>query len=180
MILWLTPAQLRALIAHSERETPHEACGLIGGTIEGEIFRACVIVPIANRAENPREHFVMDESALVRAMLDFESNGWTLVGIFHSHPNSEPIPSPEDIRRAFYPGTPYMIIGRTGALAVWEIHHGDVTPVTLHISESRPETPLPPPSRAVSTAVLITAAFAFIFVLTLALALLPPAPIITP
>jgi len=175
--LWLTPAQLSALQALVKQEFPNEACGLIGGTIDGELMCASTIVPIPNRASDPRSHFVMEESALVRAMLTLETNRQTLIGIYHSHPHSDPIPSHEDINQAYYPGTAYLIVGKSH-IAAWEIHHGDVTSVPIHIGNTRPETSSP--SHAVPYAALITAVIAFVFILTLALALLPPPPVIIP
>ncbi len=177
MHLWLTPAQLSAIRASVEHENPNEACGLIGGAIDGELLRAAAILPIPNRAAEPRTHFVMDESSLVQSMMALESQRLTLVGIYHSHPDSDPIPSLEDIRRAYYPGTAYLIIGKTD-IAAWDIRHGDVTPIQIHISDGRPQ--IVSSSRVNPYAALISAAIAFIFMLTLALALLPPPPDIIP
>lgn len=177
MHLWLTPAQLSAIRASVEQENPNEACGLIGGIIDGELLRASTILPIPNRAVEPRLHFVMDEKSLVQSMMVLESQRLSLVGIYHSHPDGEPIPSREDIHRAYYPGTAYLIVGKTN-IAAWDIRQGDVTPIPIHISEGRPQ--IVSSSRVIPYAALISAVIAFIFMLTLALALLPPPPDIIP
>ncbi|MDX2162578.1 MAG: M67 family metallopeptidase [bacterium] len=179
MTLWLTHAQLDALTAQAADTVPAECCGLIGGTVENGSFRAAELVPIPNRAVDPDHHFEMDAAALVTTLFDFELRGLALVGIYHSHPRGAPLPSVEDVKSAYYPGIPYVIIGRRGAetiCAAWMITQGDVTPLALNISDSPPPAVLPTTSPAgiVWCSALIAAAF----MIALALWLLPPAPVI--
>lgn len=181
MLLWLTPAQTDEMFAHIERELPREACGLIGGTIQNGVYRAQMIVPIPNRAEQPLHHFRMDDAALVQTLLDFEARGLSLIGIYHSHPSGGVIPSQEDIRAAMYPRTPYLIVGKRGndtELGVWDIRHGQVTPVALHLSDQPPLASNVPASSspAVTSAILISTLVAVVLMLVLSLSLLPPAP----
>ncbi len=181
MLLWITPAQSDAIVAHTEHESPREACGLIGGTIQNGVYRAVEIIPIANRADDPVHHFRMDDSALVKTLFGFEARGLVLVGIYHSHPQGKPIPSAEDAASGYYPGTPYLIVGRdhdSAVFAVWELRHRQVTPAILHIALDAPlPTDVPrAPSSVIPVAVIISAVLATIFMIALSLSLLPPAP----
>lgn len=181
MILWLSRAQVEAILAHALRDSPYEACGLLCGAEQNGILRGTTIVPVPNIAPDPAHHFYMDEAALVRVMLDLSARGLILVGIYHSHPQGDPIPSPEDVRSFHYPGTAALIVGLknaqpdAGSVQAWDIRAGSVTPATLHIGDD------PPPveqnlSLAGKTAVLISALIAVAFMILLSVALLPPAP----
>ncbi|MFN8527047.1 MAG: M67 family metallopeptidase [Anaerolineae bacterium] len=182
-MLWLTPPQLEAVLAHSEQSGMHEACGLIGGIERNGLFSAIEVIPIPNDAADPAHHFHMEERALARTMMGFAARGLSLVGIYHSHPVSDPIPSQEDIRSANYPGTPYLIVSRPGpnaSCAVWDIHYGEVTALPLYIGEV-PPTPaeLPPHQpKALPFVVMFSALMAAALMLMLAFSLLPPAPLI--
>jgi proteasome lid subunit RPN8/RPN11 len=183
MLLWLTPAHTDVLVAQAERDSPHETCGLIGGWVQNGVFRAIEIVPLPNITADPVHHFRIDDRALIDTLFAFESRGLSLVGIYHSHPHSAPIPSREDVACAHYRGTPYIVIGREGTkavLAAWNIQYTTVDPVALHIS---PDAPLPDDTahqstRTLSLAILLSAALAVAFMLIVSLSLLPPAPVL--
>lgn len=83
-----------------------EICGLIGG-IEEKPTRA---YPIANVAENPERHFLLDAKQQIDAMRQIRENDEYLFAIYHSHPNGSAEPSREDIEKAAYPDTLYLII----------------------------------------------------------------------
>lgn len=179
MRLWLTPEQAEQIGRHALDERPDEACGIIGGVGE----RAHQIVPIPNRATNPRHHFYLDEKAFTEALFDFQRKGLSLIGIYHSHPKGEPIPSPVDIRQAAYPDTAYIVVGLKHGkpkLAAWNILVDRVNPVELYIGFDRPEPQDPPLSKAQKIVIIMAAVVAFLFVLFVSLSLLPPAPLITP
>lgn len=81
-----------ALIAHARAEAPRECCGLLIGQ-PGLIER---IVPATNvRASettyliDPRDHF-----AAIRAA---RADGLSVIGGYHSHPRSTPLPSAADL-----------------------------------------------------------------------------------
>lgn len=176
MRLWLSREQSRVIVEHIRAEAPREACGIIAG----RGTRAQLIIPIPNMAAEPLHTYHMDERRLAETLAGLDSSGLELVGLYHSHPSSEPIPSPTDIQQASYPDTPYLIVGMKGGepkLAAWSIRYGQVTPVVLHVGdEPPPETPAL--SNAQKTAILVSAGIALILMIVIALSLLPPAPII--
>jgi proteasome lid subunit RPN8/RPN11 len=63
----------------------------------------------------PTTRYVIDPREQLKAFRAIEAAGEELVGIYHSHPVSEPIPSPTDRAEAHYPDAFYILISlRTG------------------------------------------------------------------
>ena len=77
---------------------------------------------------NPREQLA--------AIKDMRSNGWELLGNFHSHPATPSRPSEEDIRLAFDPKASYMILSlkdSTPVVKSFNISSGQVSEERLSI-----------------------------------------------
>jgi len=121
---------LAVIVDHARADAPRECCGLLIGR-PGEILRAS---PTRNaRASataflvDPRDHF--DALRLARAA------GFAIVGAYHSHPSSEPEPSPRDIDEAVYDDFLHLIVGlREGDAAdvrAFRFAAGNFTPVVL-------------------------------------------------
>jgi hypothetical protein len=123
----------------------------------------------------------MDHPAFVRAVFQFQKQGLNLIGIYHSHPAGEPIPSPADVAQARYPDVAYVIIGLGSSnpqLAAWSIRNYEVTRVDLVMGQP----PQPGGHLELSTtgraAIILSAIIAIILALVISLSLLPPAPVI--
>jgi proteasome lid subunit RPN8/RPN11 len=175
MPLWLTDEQAQAIVRHVSGEVPREACGLIAGR-GGRVER---IMPAPNAAADPLHFYEIDHKVLVQAMFEIERSGLMLMGIYHSHPNGDPIPSQTDIAQAAYPDVVYLIVGLRGGeprLSGWHIRRHEVVPVTLHIGSSPPQAGPPELSKSHKAAILISVIVAFVFMIVLSLSLLPPAP----
>jgi [CysO sulfur-carrier protein]-S-L-cysteine hydrolase len=102
----LTRAQFEQILAQARAEAPHECCGLLlgrGDAVE-EVF------PGRNVDETPRTRYVMDPQDQLRAFRLMDERGWDLVGIYHSHPQTEAYPSETDKSRALYPDARYVIV----------------------------------------------------------------------
>jgi len=128
----LTAAQWQEIVAHVQSERPNEACGLLGG--EGGEVRQVYLVE--NIRHSPMEYEMHPEQQ-VRAMLDIETRGGELIGIFHSHPSGPPAPSTTDVKRAYYPEAMYLIVS-PGESGGWQgrgfrIEGGHVEAVPLQI-----------------------------------------------
>jgi proteasome lid subunit RPN8/RPN11 len=82
-----------------------EVCGLIGSR-NGEPTRC---YPVANDAEEPRHHFLMDPRQQIDAMRAMREEGESLFAIYHSHPDAPALPSAEDLQQAAYPEAYYLI-----------------------------------------------------------------------
>ena len=101
----LTRSQADIMIEQAQVGESREICGMIGGigTVASKIF------PTVNIDESditykidPKEQF-----AIMRALREEKLE---LVGIYHSHPETEAYPSSADISLAFYPEAHYLII----------------------------------------------------------------------
>ena len=103
------------LIAHARAEAPREACGLLAGR-NGGITR---VIRCTNVHPTPTTRYVIDPREQLKAFRAIESAGEELAGIYHSHPVSQPYPSPTDRAEAHYPGVFYVLLSlRTGQAEV--------------------------------------------------------------
>jgi proteasome lid subunit RPN8/RPN11 len=176
MALWLTEQQAEMLIHLAGQAAPSEACGLVAGR-DG---RAMEIIPIRNIAPNPQHHFEMEPRAFVEAMFAIEKRELSLIAVYHSHPVGEAIPSPTDIREFKYPDVDYLIVGLKNSrprFNAWNIQHGEVNPVKLHIGPTKPVSePVGSLTNRQRTAVVLSLILAAAFLISVSLVLLPPAP----
>ena len=97
------------ILAHCKEGLPNEACGLIGGTIEGD-KRSIQKVYLLTNIDQSNEHFSMDPKEQLAAVKDMRANGLKLLGNFHSHPESPSRPSEEDKRLAYDSKVNYLIL----------------------------------------------------------------------
>ena len=104
-MLYLSKAQKEQLIEHSKREAPYEACGILAGPA-GKVKK---IYPMTN-AEKSRETFLMDPPEQFKVMKEMRNSGIEMVGIYHSHPETDAYPSAHDVELACYPDISYVII----------------------------------------------------------------------
>jgi proteasome lid subunit RPN8/RPN11 len=94
------------IVAHALEDRPNECCGMVGGR-DGA---ATTIYRARNAFESPMRYTV-DERDLFRiTQREIPDAGEELVGIYHSHPNSEAYPSQTDINLAEnWPDPLYLI-----------------------------------------------------------------------
>lgn len=97
---------INQLLHHAQRSGSDEACGLIGA--KGGVPARCY--PIANVAAAPQRLFSMDPTQQIAAMRTMREGGEELFAIYHSHPDSPPLPSATDLAQANYPDVLYLII----------------------------------------------------------------------
>ena len=97
---------LGQLLGHARRQANRECCGLLAGR-DGVITRA---FPAANVAANPVKNYEIAPREIVRLMREFRELRLGFLGIYHSHPSSENVPSPRDIELAYYSEAIYFIV----------------------------------------------------------------------
>ena len=97
---------INQLLHHAQQSSSTEVCGLIGG----KRGVATHYYPIANIASVPQRLFAMDPAQQIAAMRAMRECGEELFAIYHSHPDSPPLPSPADLAQANYPEALYLII----------------------------------------------------------------------
>jgi proteasome lid subunit RPN8/RPN11 len=111
----LRSAHIAEMTAHAQEMSPAECCGLVGGTLEGE---ARSVYRLRNVASAPLVGYEAAAEDLFAAQKSMRERGEQLLAIYHSHPRaSEPVPSADDVRLAYYPSAIYFIIGLSGTSA---------------------------------------------------------------
>ncbi|MBQ7432642.1 MAG: M67 family metallopeptidase [Lachnospiraceae bacterium] len=108
-MLKITKSDYEKILKHAEEGLPNEACGLLGGTIEGDIKTVQRVYLLTNIDES-NEHFSMDPKEQLAAIKDMRANGWVQLGNWHSHPESPSRPSEEDKRLAYDSSIDYLIL----------------------------------------------------------------------
>lgn len=106
-------ADLEHIIEHARQELPNEACGLIAGTVAGvgaDAVGTIEHVYLLTNIDASNEHFSMDPAEQLASVKDARTNGWELLGNWHSHPETPSRPSEEDKRLAFDSSAAYLIL----------------------------------------------------------------------
>jgi proteasome lid subunit RPN8/RPN11 len=125
----IIPRPIRiAILSHAENSLPDECCGLIA--MENGVIRFAY--PLTNANPSPVS-FTVDPAEHFGAMRHAESQGWEILGVFHSHPKGEATPSPTDVAMAWDPDWIHLIIGR-GEIGVFRIFGGKVEAVGLWLA----------------------------------------------
>ena len=108
-MLRISPQVRAEMVQHCLDGRPEEACGLLGGTVDGDSAEVNVCYPGRNLAASttlyeldPKDHLLADRDA--------ESRGLEIVGVFHSHTHTEAYPSPTDVARAPDPYWHYVLV----------------------------------------------------------------------
>ena len=86
------------------------------------------MIRCVNVHSTPTTRYVIDPREQLKAFRSIDAAGEELIGIYHSHPVSEPIPSPTDRAEAHYPDALYVLVSlRTGEPEVraFRIHEDD-------------------------------------------------------
>jgi len=124
------PQALRdEIAAHARADAPREACGLIAGR-DG----ALRLIRCRNAHPTPVTRYVIDAREQLKAFREMDARGEELVAIYHSHPVSQPYPSPTDRAEAHYPEAFYVLVSlRTGEpeLRAYRIRDSFVREVAL-------------------------------------------------
>lgn len=123
------PAEVQKEIeTHGAVSYPYEGCGLLlGRRRDGENVVAAAF-PVENRWEGEEEkrvRFLITPQDMLRAELEAMRREFDVVGIFHSHPDDQPVASPRDLAWATWPGYSYLITevrdGRPGLSRSWQL-----------------------------------------------------------
>jgi proteasome lid subunit RPN8/RPN11 len=101
---------LREIYDHMEASYPHECCGLLVGSVTGEnervvhTFRKCKNL----NTERAHDRYEMDPKCWLNTEREFDGSPWTIVGIYHSHPDHPSRASQTDTDAA-WPNYSYVI-----------------------------------------------------------------------
>ncbi|HYK97817.1 MAG TPA: M67 family metallopeptidase [Candidatus Acidoferrales bacterium] len=119
------------IVAHAREGAPNEVCGLIAAR-DGAATRA---TRCTNVHQTPTTRYRIDPREQLDAFRDMDARGEELAAIYHSHPASQPYPSPTDRAEAHYPDAVYVLVSLRTAepeIEAWRIaSDGAVRAVTL-------------------------------------------------
>ncbi len=112
-----------AMREHARCEYPREACGLLAAASDHRVLR---YVAMTNTARG-RARYAIDPVEFAGREQEIREAGLRVCGFFHSHPDSEPIPSHRD-HAATWPRHVQLILGMRGGkgsqLTAWFPDHG--------------------------------------------------------
>ena len=123
-------AVVSGMLAHAREEAPRECCGLLvgrGTSIVRSVRARNLDAGSTRYLIDPGDHFAAIRSA--------RTEGLDVVGAYHSHPSSTPVPSATDIAEADSgPDFLYVIVSPIGGdLRAYRIDEGVSTLVELSI-----------------------------------------------
>jgi proteasome lid subunit RPN8/RPN11 len=102
-MLRVSPATLKTIADHAAEGYPEEVCGLLVGQLEGSgsVRAVAEAHRVANtRADRRSDRFELDPKSHLRIQKAARQAGLRIVGVYHSHPDAEAIPSETDLARA--------------------------------------------------------------------------------
>lgn len=131
---------LDAIRAHAAREAPRECCGLLIG--RGD--RVEEASPVENRAADPARQYEIDPRDYLAAIKRCRAMASEVVGAYHSHPRSAPVPSETD-RSAAFGDFLYLIAGPVAGnlpleIQAYRLTDGNFRPIRLVTQPEEPPT----------------------------------------
>ncbi len=117
----LEAAAVAAIRRHAREAAPAECCGaLVGLAADGGAVRVARLLAADNVASDDRRYLIAPGD-LARAEAEAVEVGLEVVGFYHSHPASAPVPSATDLAWA-WPWYSYLIVdARSGELRAWRL-----------------------------------------------------------
>jgi proteasome lid subunit RPN8/RPN11 len=97
---------LDEVAAHARAASPAECCGLLVGSPSHIVGS----VRSANLAGDPARRFLIDPKTHFETRRTAGERGLAVIGFYHSHPVSEPVPSESDLAGASYQDHWYLIV----------------------------------------------------------------------
>lgn len=129
----LDSGMLADIIDAMVQVAPNEGCGLLFGQPETGLVRR--FVPITNSLHSPTA-YRLDDQEYLTATRTADEDGFDIVGVVHSHPQTSAVPSTSDLADARAAKTPpgwlWLIVSLAGPVPRargWRIVDGNVTEV---------------------------------------------------
>ncbi len=109
-MLKIPKSVFETLREHGEQTYPHECCGVLLGTMDGETRNVSSAVRCGNtRVDSPQNRYNIDPKELVRIQREGRDRGEDIVGFYHSHPEHPAHWSQTDLADAHWIGCSYVI-----------------------------------------------------------------------
>ena len=112
----IRPLMVEAMLAHAAHDRPLEACGLLAVDSQGMVR----FVYSLSNADASTRSFTIAPHEYFGANRHAERHGWEIGGMFHSHPDGEPIPSSTDLAVAPAAHWLYIVVAK-GQARLYEL-----------------------------------------------------------
>lgn len=179
MILKIPYAIAYQIAEYAQSDYPNEACGLLAG--KNDLIQKAI--PITNVADTPQTQYQLDPIEQLQALKTLDTGDLDWIGIYHSHPQSMPIPSQTDINDSKDSKLLHLIVSlkdKKPKFKAWQILEYRVIPIDLIFDTEEVNTDAHEPlSNIQKIAIIITSILSVILMLAISITLLPPAPEIT-
>tara|TARA_B100001179_G_scaffold107804_1_gene76736 strand:+ start:32 stop:466 length:435 start_codon:yes stop_codon:yes gene_type:complete len=96
------------LAQHANKQDPYEACAILLGNTDEETWETTEIF-LAKNTDKSEINFTISNEQLLEGYNIAEEKKLSVVGIFHSHPKSEPSPSNTDVQFMKVNPVPWVI-----------------------------------------------------------------------
>ncbi len=108
----------QAIRRHGEEIFPHECCGFMLGTVDGDAREVVELLPVDNDREDGARHnrFLIAPDDFLKGEKTARAKGLDVIGIYHSHPNAPARPSQYDLDHA-WPWYSYVIVSIMDSVA---------------------------------------------------------------
>jgi len=125
----IEPQVLADMLAHARDQAPRECCGLLVGR-EDSVVRSVR----AKNLDASATRYLIDPADHFKAIRAARADRLEVIGAYHSHPASPPVPSPTDVAEADSgPDFFYVIVSLVNAEArAYRIDRGVYQPVELN------------------------------------------------
>lgn len=113
-----------SMVEHVAAVSPEEGCGLLAVDANGEVVRAYCL----DNVDRSSTAFTLDPDGHFAAIVNAEARGWSIGGVFHSHPHGLAAPSPIDLASPIDPSWIHIVIGLADPtrpeVRAWRIEDG--------------------------------------------------------
>jgi proteasome lid subunit RPN8/RPN11 len=113
-----------SMLEHVLAARPMEGCGLLAVGATGEVVRAYCL----DNIDRSSTAFTLDPEGHFAAITDAEAHGWSIGGVFHSHPHGSAVPSPVDLASPIDHTWVHVVIGLSDPtrpdVRAWRVEDG--------------------------------------------------------
>jgi len=128
----LTQKEKDTLVAHAIEQQPSESCAMLLGKKVGDTWNVKEVF-LTQNIDNSQTNFTISPEELLKGYQLAEKMNLELVGVFHSHPNSNATPSDTDRKFMQNNPVPWIIFsGVTNGLKVYLLD-SDLVEISIKI-----------------------------------------------
>lgn len=128
----ISRGQIDILSNHAKNASPNESCAILFGKIEKDHFIVKDVF-LTKNIENSPVNFTISNDELIKGYQEAEKRNLDVVGIFHSHPDSEAYPSVTDEKFMEINPVPWVIFSNKSEQFRAYVFESKVKPLDLRV-----------------------------------------------